>query len=46
MEKNLYSAPSVMVREVYLSASILTGSDYGAAGKAGNDLDILEELSF
>lgn len=46
MEKTFYSAPSVTVREVYLSTSILTGSEYGAAGKPGSDLDILEELSF
>ena len=46
MEKTIYNAPSVIVREIILSASILNGSDYGAAGKAGSDLDVLDELSF
>ena len=47
MEKQyLYDAPSVTITEIRISRNILTGSAYGEAGKAGSDLDILDELIF
>lgn len=46
MKKTLYQAPETKVRILTFSNSILTGSDYGDAGKAGSPLDVLDELEF
>ena len=37
--KSLYEAPTIEILEVQLEGSVLTGSNYGANGAAGNDIE-------
>lgn len=47
MKENIfYESPDLIVRLVKLSNTILTGSEYGDAGKAGAKPTELDELEF
>ncbi|MBO6169314.1 MAG: hypothetical protein J6O51_05005 [Bacteroidales bacterium] len=45
MAKSYYQTPDLTIRLVRFSSAILSGS-FGDPGKAGKELDELDELSF
>lgn len=44
--KAFYEAPESEVLEMGLETDLLTGSEFGDAGKAGKNLEELDELEF
>ena len=45
-KKALYEAPETEAFDFRFEKDLLTGSVFGEAGKAGSELDELEELDF